>query len=179
VQKSLKGLHLFSGIESDILADGSLDYDDKLLARLDVVVVSIHSRMTMDREAMTRRICRVLEHPAATILGHPTGRLLLQREPYGVDLERVFEVAAAHDVAIEINAHPMRLDLDWTQIPKARAAGCRFAICPDSHAAADLGDMRWGVGIARKGWLGPRDVVNTMSATAFGRWLKDRKKKKK
>ena len=169
-----KGFRLLKGIESDILEDGSLDYDEKTLARLDVVVASIHSRMSMDREAMTRRICRALEHPATAILGHPTGRLLLRREPYAVDIEQVFEMAARHGVAIEINANPWRLDLDWRLIRQARQAGCRFAICPDAHAAGEIEYVRFGVGIARKGWLTAQDVVNTRDATGFEEWLKER-----
>lgn len=176
VSERMKGFTIFKGIESDILADGALDYPDDILRRLDLVVASIHSRMSMDRETMTRRICRALEHPATAILGHPTGRLLLRREPFEVDLEQVFEVAARHGVVMEINAHPARLDLDWRFIRKARAAGCHFAINPDAHSEPDLAVMRYGVGIARKGWLEAGDVVNTMPAKAFAAWLEKRKK---
>lgn len=171
VNEKLKNFRIFKGVESDILADGSLDYPDEVLAKLELVVVSIHSRMTMDRETMTRRICRALEHPATNILAHPTGRLLLRREPYAVDLDRVFETAAAHRVAIEINAHPSRLDLDWTQMRRARAAGCVFAINPDAHDVGGIEHIKYGVSVARKGWLGPKDVINTMSAHAFEQWL--------
>lgn len=173
----LKGFHIFKGIESDILGDGALDYPDKFLERFDLVVASIHSRMSMDQEAMTRRICRALEHPATTVLGHPTGRLLLRREPFAVDLEQVFAVAARHGVVMEINSHPMRLDLDWRYIRKAKAAGCLFAINPDAHAAEDLSYIPFGVGIARKGWLEAKDVVNTLSARAFTTWLNKRRAK--
>lgn len=175
VAKTLKGFKIFKGIESDILADGSLDYDDATLKCFDMVVASIHSRMNMDPETMTDRICRALEHPATTILGHPTGRLLLRREPYPLDLDRVFETAARHGVVIEINAHPWRLDLDWTQIRHAKKLGCRFAINPDAHDMAGIGHIRYGVGIARKGWLEPADVINTLSAKAFAAWLKERR----
>lgn len=171
----LKGFHIFKGIESDILADGALDYDDALLEGFDVVVASIHSRMSMDQEAMTGRICRALEHPATAILGHPTGRLLLKREPYQVDLERIFETAARHRVAIEINAHPARLDLDWRFIRQAKAAGCRFAVNPDAHSEPDLDYIPLGVGIARKGWLEKGDVINTLTAKGFASWLAHRK----
>ena len=176
VNGQMKDFHIFKGIESDILADGALDYPDTFLERFDLVVASIHSRMSMDREAMTLRICRALEHPATTLLGHPTGRLLLKREPYELDLERVFEVAGRHGVVMEINAHPMRLDLDWRAMRKAKAAGCKFAINPDAHIPADLPYVKYGVGIARKGWLGPKDVINTMSLRAFKGWLEIRRK---
>ncbi|MCL5270326.1 MAG: hypothetical protein M1457_07210, partial [bacterium] len=170
-----KGFRIFKGIESDILAGGELDYDDDLLARLDLVVVSVHSRFTMDRDAMTDRICRAMEHPAAAILGHPTGRLLLRREPYALDIDRIIATAARTGVAIEINAHPWRLDLDWREIRRARAAGCRFAVNPDAHAAQDLEYIRFGVGIARKGWLEAGDVVNTLTAERFAAWLRERR----
>ena len=173
--EKLKGFHIFKGIESDILGEGELDYPDPLLAGFDLVVVSIHSRMTMDREAMTRRICRAMEHPAATILGHPTGRLLLKREPYQLDLEEVFKVAAQHNVLLEINAHPARLDLDWRYIRKAKEMGCAFAINPDAHIEPELDFIPLGVGIARKGWLEKDDVINTLSAKAFQGWLEKRK----
>lgn len=175
VNEKLKGFRIFKGIESDILAEGELDYDDELLDRLDCVVVSIHSRFGMDEQAMTERVCRALEHPAAAILGHPTGRLLLRREPFALDLDRVFETAARHNVAIEINAHPLRLDLDWRYIRRAKAAGCIFAINPDAHDTDGIADIPYGVGVARKGWLGKDDVINTKTARAFGSWLKRRR----
>ena len=171
VRRTLRGFTLFTGSEVDTRVDGALDYDDELLARLDVVVASVHSRMSMDGAAMTDRICRAIAHPAVSILGHPTGRLLTRREPYDVDLARVFATAARHDVAIEINANPNRLDLDWRFIRAAREAGCRFAINPDAHTVGELNYLKYGVAIARKGWLGPRDVINTMSPTAFKQWL--------
>lgn len=175
LNEELDDFTVFKGIESDILGDGQLDYDDKILASFDLVVVSIHSQMQMDRATMTDRICRALEHPAACILAHPTGRLLCRREGYQVDLEKVFKVAAAHDVAIEINANPHRLDLDWRQITAARRAGCRFAINPDAHNTNGIKDIRYGVAIARKGWLASDEVVNTMQPEQFRDWLRSRK----
>lgn len=174
--RKMKDFHIFKGIESDILADGALDYEDALLGELDLVVASIHSRMSMDREAMTRRIVRALEHPATAILGHPTGRLLLKREPYQIELEEIFRVAAKNNVLIEINAHPARLDLDWRFIRQAKAAGCKFAINPDAHSDLDLDYIPVGVGVARKGWLEKGDVINTRSAKEFKAWLDRRKK---
>lgn len=179
LNKKFKGFKILKGIESDILADGSLDYEDDLLEGFDLVVVAIHSGMNMGEGEMTDRICRALEHPATTILAHPTGRLLLRREAYAVDLERVLETAAKHRVVVEINANPWRLDLDWRWIRRARAMGCRFAINPDAHVTAGLEHIPLGVGIARKGWLGPKDVINTKPLNAFKSWLDKRKASKR
>ena len=178
VNQQIKGFRIFKGIESDIGPEGELDYDDVLLETLDLVIASIHSRMSMDAETMTRRICRALEHPATTILGHPTGRLLLQREPYHLDLEQVIRAAAEHDVILEINANPHRLDLDWRYMRMAREVGCRFAINPDAHATDGIADIRFGVGVARKGGLTPDTVINTMPAQAFANWLAQRKRRR-
>lgn len=176
LRKKLKPFRLFYGIESDILADGAFDYDTETLGRLDVVIGAIHTRLTMGREEMTERVCRALENPAITILAHPTGRLLQRREPFNADMDKVIATAGAHDVVMEINSHPWRLDLDWRYIRQARAAGCRFSIDPDSHNTIGLRDVRYGVGIARKGWLAAADVINTMSAQQFADWTAARKK---
>lgn len=168
------GFEILKGIECDILGDGALDYPDKVLSRFDFVVVSIHSRFSMKREEMTHRICRALMHPAATILAHPTGRLLLERDPYDVDLAEVFRTAAKHRVAVEINANPHRLDLDWRVLREAKRAGCIFTINPDAHHTSGIADVRYGVGIARKGWLEASDVINTKTLKEFRRWLKHR-----
>ncbi len=172
--RKLKTPVLLKGIEADIGADGSLDYSDAVLARFDFVVVSIHSRFQLSREEMTRRVCRALAHPASTILGHPTGRLLLEREPYELNLEKVFVEAARRRVAIEINANPHRLDLDWRFMRQAKAAGCLFAINPDAHHTSGIADNAFGVGVARKGWLEADDVINTWTPARFRRWLKAR-----
>ncbi len=153
-------LRLLKGVEADILADGRLDYDDTVLASFDYVVGSVHSRFRMDRAAMTRRIVRAVSNPRLTILGHPTGRLLLTREPYAVDLDAVIDAAAASGSAIEINGDPHRLDMDWREWPAARASGVPCAIDPDAHSVAGLGAVAFGVAMARKGWLEPGDVVN-------------------
>jgi DNA polymerase (family X) len=168
------GFRVLKGIESDILGDGKLDYPDRFLGRFDFVVVSIHSRFSMSRDEMTGRICRALEHPAATILAHPTGRLLLERAGYEVDFERIFETAAKHRVAVEINANPHRLDLDWRLVRQALRAGCILAINPDAHHTSGIEHIRYGVGIARKGWACAADVLNTKTLAQFRKWLKDR-----
>lgn len=175
LQKKFKQIRIFKGIESDILADGSLDYSDKILRSFDFVIGSIHSRFKMTEEEMTRRIARAMEHPRMTIWGHPTGRLLLGRAGYQVDFDALFETARKHGVAVEINANPQRLDLDWRLLRSAKAKGVRFAIDPDAHSMEGLGDTRFGVGIARKGWLEKSDILNTMSVGEMEKFLNKRK----
>jgi DNA polymerase (family X) len=154
-------VRLFKGVEADILADGRLDYDDEVLASFDYVVGSVHSGFRMGREAMTRRMTAAVRNPRLTILGHPTGRLLLAREPYDVDLNAVLDAAASAGAVVEINADPRRLELDWRHWPAARQRGIRCAVNPDAHSAAALGAVVFGMGIARKGWLEAEDVMNT------------------
>jgi DNA polymerase (family 10) len=160
-------LRILKGIEADILADGRLDYTPEVLDRFDFVIGSIHSRFEMDGATMTARVLRALDDPHLTILGHPTGRLLLTRDPYEIDLHQVIARAAERGVAIEINADPQRLDLDWRLCREARDAGVAITIGPDAHSLAGLLNVEFGVGIARKGWLGPQDVLNTRDAEGF------------
>ena len=167
----LAPFRIFKGIESDILGDGSLDYDDDLLARFDFVVVSVHSQFNLSRDAMTARIVRAIEHPAATIVGHPTGRLLLQREGYAVDVEQLIAAAARCRVALEINAHPARLDLDWRHVKNARDHGVQLAVNSDAHSIAGLDRLCYGIGIARKGWLRAADVPNALGCEAIAAWF--------
>ena len=154
-------LRLFAGIEADILRDGALDYDDEILASLDYVIGSVHSGFRMDGESMTRRVVRAVENPRLTILGHPTGRLLLRREPYALDVDAVIDAAAGTGAAIEINGDPDRMDLDWRHWPRARERGVRCAVDPDAHSVAGIGAVVYGLSMARKGWLEPADVINT------------------
>lgn len=151
---------ILKGIESDILPDGSLDYPEEILATFDFVIASVHSGFSMDKDAMTQRIIKALDNPYVTILGHPTGRLLLSREGYEVDMEAILEHAARRGVAIEINSNPHRLDLDWRWCRKAKDLGIPLAICPDAHDIAGLSHVIYGVGIARKGWLTADDIFN-------------------
>ena len=159
--------HVFKGIEADILADGALDYNPTVLDRFDFVIGSVHSRMEQDLATMTSRLLHAMDDPHLTILGHPTGRLLLGREPYPLDLDAVVAKAAERRVAIEINGDPQRLDLDWRRCAKARDAGVTISIGADAHSLAGLANMDFGVAIARKGWLEARDVLNTRDAEGF------------
>jgi len=175
VNARLSGIRILKGIESDILADGRLDYDDEVLAGFDFVIGSIHSRFAMSEADMTARVLRALDSPYLTILGHPTGRLLLSRDPYAIDLDQVFRKAAANRVAIEINADPHRLDLDWRVVGRARELGVMISIGSDAHSRAGIGNMPFGVGIARKGGLTRGDVLNSRSAEEFLRFARGRR----
>ena len=165
---------IFHGSECDILRDGSLDYPDDVLAELDFVVASIHSHFNMTEDEATERLIRAAEHPHVAILGHLTGRLLLSREGYPVDHSRVIAACAAHGVAIEVNANPYRLDIDWRYVREATAQGVPIAINPDAHAIDGLEDVQWGVAVARKGWLTPAQCLNAKSADDFAAWLSAR-----
>jgi DNA polymerase (family 10) len=168
-------LWLFKGVEADILADGTIDLAESgLLPRFDYVVASVHSQFRMARAQMTARVLRALDNPHVTMLGHPTGRLLLQREGYALDLGAVIERAASRGVLLEINADPHRLDLDWRHWPAARAAGVRAAINPDAHSTHGLDVVEYGVYMARKGGLSAADVLNTHSLAAVKRHFEAR-----
>jgi DNA polymerase (family 10) len=164
-------VRVLTGTECDILPDGNLDFDDATLGRLDYVVVSIHSAFSQDESVMTARIIRALEHPRTTMLGHLTGRLLLEREAYRVDASKVIDAAIANGVAIELNASPMRLDMDWRLWRRAAERGLECSINPDAHRAVDLEYVRAGVNAARKGWLTRESVVNTRGLKAVEGWL--------
>jgi len=161
VNATLRGVRILKGVESDILADGSLDYDDELLAGFDYVVGSVHSLFGMPEAEMTARVCRALAHPRLTMLGHSTGRLLLRREGYKIDLDEVLKVAARHGKMVEINAQPSRLDLDWVHVRRAKALGVPIVINPDAHSPGELALYTYGVDVARRGWLTKADVFNT------------------
>ena len=161
MNESSSDVRVLKGIEADILADGRVDYDTEILDRFDYVIGSIHSRFAMNEREMTARVLRALEDPHLTILGHPTGRLLLTREPYAIDLAAVIEKAAETGVVLELNADPHRLDLDWRVCRAARERGVLIEIGPDAHSIRGLDCTEIGVGMARKGWLEARDVLNT------------------
>ncbi|MFI5355923.1 MAG: DNA polymerase/3'-5' exonuclease PolX [Opitutales bacterium] len=168
-------VHIFSGVECDILADGRLDYDDALLAELDYVVVSVHNALTQDDATMTARIIRAIEHPRTTMLGHLTGRLLLRREPCRLDAAKIIDAAIAHRVIIELNANPWRLDMDWRLWRKAAEKGLHCAINPDAHETEGLQHVAAGINSARKGWLTKEIILNTRDLTGVKHWFAERK----
>ena len=167
---------IFKGIESDILEDGSLDYPDDVLGRFDFVVASVHSRFRLDVATQTARILRAVANPHTTILGHMTGRMLLRRPGYEVDIEAILKACAEHGVAVEINANPHRLDLDWRWHRRALELGCTMSINPDAHSTAELDLTRWGVLMARKGGVPKERVLNCQSLAAITRFLEARKR---
>lgn len=175
VNDKLKGIRILKGIESDILEDGSLDYEDELLAGFDYVVGSVHSHMAMPEAEMTARVCKAIANPRFTMLGHATGRLLLKRDGYKIDLDEVLKAAAKHGKMIEINAHPQRLDLDWIHVKRAKAMGIPIVINPDAHSTGELALYRFGVDVARRGWLGKDDVFNTRPLKVVMKELERRK----
>ena len=170
-------LHILKGIECDILRDGSMDFADDVLATLDFVVASIHSLFNLSPEEQTQRMLRAISNRYVDIIGHPTGRILLGREGYVLDLDAVIDAAAEHGVCIEINAHPSRLDLDWRYLHRARDKGIKIPIDPDAHVISGLDDMRFGIGIARKGWLRSSDVLNTMTTYTLLEFFNNRRKR--
>jgi len=165
---------IFKGIESDIRPDGSLDYPDLLLKEFEFVVASVHSLLDMDEQTATERTCRALAHPSTTILGHPTGRLLLTRKGFPLDWDRVFRAAANHSVAIELNANPRRLDLDWRLLGRCFEVGISTCVNPDAHRTSGIDDMRYGVAVARKAGTTPDRVLNCMEVDDLDRYFKDR-----
>lgn len=162
LNKKFDGFRIFAGIECDILRDGKLDFDDAILSELDFVVASVHSVFNLSEAEMTKRVIRAMENRFVTILAHPTGRLLLKREPYAIDIPAVLDAAAATGTWIELNAAAKRLDLDWRWWPLAKEKGVRCVIDPDAHRTERLQDLWFGVGIARKGWLTTADVMNCL-----------------
>jgi len=167
VQKKFPDVRIFKGIEADILVDGAMDYPDEVLATFDFVIASVHSRFNLSEEEQTRRICRALANPYVTMLGHSTGRLLLSRDGYRVDMRQVLDAAAAHGKIVEINANPHRLDLDWRLCGYAKEKGVKFSINPDAHSTEGLADVPFGVNVARKGGVTAQDVVNTLPVEAM------------
>jgi DNA polymerase (family 10) len=168
VDREMEGrIRVFTGIEVDILADGALDLEDEVLAQMEIVIASVHTHFAQSREEMTARILRAIENPYVRILGHPTGRLLLRREPFALDLELVLRRAAELGVAVEHNAAPERLDLNDRDLRLAKELGCKLVIDSDSHDARNLGKMEYGLRQLRRAWLSPEDVLNTLEADEF------------
>jgi DNA polymerase (family 10) len=166
VQEKVK-IRLLRGTEADILDSGLLDWPDAVLEQLDVVIASVHSRMKMDAEQMTRRLIRAMELPVFKIWGHATGRLLLEREPYGLDMEKVLDAAASSRVAIEVNGDPHRLDMEPRHLGMARERGIPIVLSTDAHSVAGLSNLPYAVMTARRAWVTKGEVLNTLSASAF------------
>lgn len=175
LNQELKTFRIFKGIESDILADGSLDYPDEVLARFDFIVASIHGNLNMSLEKATERLITAIENPHTTILGHPTGRLLLRREGYPIDHRAVIDACAENGVIIEINANPWRLDLDWRWVHYALQKGVMLSINPDAHEKAGYQHMHYGVLVGRKGGLSAEMTFNTRSAAEVAKYFQERK----
>jgi Histidinol phosphatase and related hydrolases of the PHP family len=166
------GIRIFSGLECDILKDGALDLANDALAELDLVIGSVHSHMNLEPAEMTDRLLRALECPSIKIMGHPTGRLLLHREPFRFDFERVVDEAVRRGVWLEINASPERLDLSPTMLRQAKARGARFTISTDAHHPTHLLNMRYGVTMARRAWLEAEDILNTQPVDQFAQTIR-------
>jgi DNA polymerase (family 10) len=175
LRRRLPGIRIFHGAEADILADGSIDYGDEFLAELDFVVASVHSRFGLAREEQTARLIRAVRNPRVAVLGHPTGRLLLSREGLSADMDAVFDAAAESGCAVEVNASPHRMDLDWRLVRKCVERGVPLAIDPDAHATRELDYVPYGLAMARKGWAEPDDVLNARGAEALVAWLERRR----
>lgn len=167
INASFTDFRVLKGVEADILPCGRIDYPTEVLDRFDYVIASIHSRLGMNETQMTDRVLKALDDPHISVLGHPTGRLLLTREPYAINMDAVLEKAGRLGVAVELNADPHRLDLDWRLAKLARQYGTRIEIGPDAHSVDGLENMALGIGMARKAWLRPEDVINTRSAEEF------------
>jgi DNA polymerase (family 10) len=178
LNEQLAPFKIFKGVESDILADGSLDYPAEILSMLDFVVASVHSGLKMDQEKAELRLIRAIENPYTTILGHPTGRLLLLREGYPIDHQRIIDACAYNDVVIELNAHPYRLDIDWRWLQYAQKKGVKISINPDAHEKSGYGDMYFGTLAARKGGLLVQNTLNALTVDEFEAFLEQRRVKK-
>ncbi|MEK7221008.1 MAG: PHP domain-containing protein, partial [candidate division NC10 bacterium] len=175
LNKKMKDFRILAGCEVDIKGDGTLDFPDEILRQLDLVLVSVHSRFKMSREEMTARIVRAVQHPLVHLLGHPTGRLIGERSAYEVDMEAVLAAARTAGTAVEINASPSRLDLNDLHARRARELGIPIAIDTDAHTIDQLDYMRFGVSVARRGWLTPRDVLNALPEKQFITWLEQKR----
>jgi len=175
LNKNMKGFRVLAGCEVDIRGDGTLDFPDEILRQLDLVLISVHSRFKMSREEMTARIVRAVQHPLVHLLGHPTGRLIGERGAYEVDMEAVLTAARAAGIAVEINASPSRLDLNDLHARRAKELGIPVAINTDAHAIGQLDNMRFGVSVARRGWLMPKDVLNTWTEKHLISWLEKKR----
>jgi len=176
LNKKLAPFRIFKSIESDILTDGSLDYAPAILSTFDLIIASIHSNLRMTEEVATKRLLKAIENPFTNILGHPTGRLLLSREGYPIDHKKIIDACAHCQVAIEINAHPRRLDMDWQWIDYALDRGVLISINPDAHALSGLSDIKYGVLVAQKTRLTPAMNLSSFNKNQLEQWLVEQKR---
>ena len=170
LNKRLTGFRILKGIESDIRLDGSLDYEEDVLKSFDIILVSVHQKLDMTEAEATARLIKAIESPYSNIVGHPTGRLLLQRPGFPINVDKIFDACLANGTAIEINANCKRLDMDWRDVRRGKDRGVKFSIGPDAHRVEGIDFVRYGVGIARKGWLEKGDVINSMTAEELLAW---------
>lgn len=175
VNKKMKGINILMGSEVDIKTDGILDYPDEILKELDVVIASVHSGFKMDRDTITKRILSAVENPYVHAIGHPTGRLINEREPYDVDIDQLIEAALKHNTALEVNSSYLRLDLKDLHVKKAVEAGVKIIISTDAHRPEGLLQMRYGIGTARRGWVQKKDVLNALEFDELNEWLMSKK----
>ncbi len=175
INKKLKGFKLLIGIEVDIRSDGRLDFSDDVLSGMDIVVASIHSGFKQSKEQLTKRLVSAMKNPYVSVIAHPTGRLIGERDPYDIDMENILKIAKETGTALEINAYPLRLDLNDIYVKKAKELGIKFAISTDTHVVSQFDYMYYGVSIARRGWLEKKDVLNTLS---YEQLLKELRKKR-
>src|SRR4029079_10630129 len=179
LNKKLKPFRIFKSVECDILVSGELDYGPAILRKLDLVIISVHQLLKMDKEKATRRLIKAIENPFTTILGHMSGRQLLIRPGYPVNFTKVIDACAANSVVIEVNANPYRLDMDWSHIPYALNKGVMISIDPDAHSIAEIDNIRWGVSAARKGGLTKAMTWNALALDQVEKWLSKRTHKTK
>ena len=172
VEKKMQGIRIFAGVEVDILGDGSLDLSDSVLEQLDIVIASIHSQFNQDRAAMTDRLLKAISNPNTSLIGHPTGRILLRRDAYQFDLDAIFRAAAKHKVAMELNSYPDRLDLSDVHLRMAKQHGVKIVINTDSHHTSHMEKMRYGITQARGAWFTKDDVLNTLPMQTFAQAMK-------
>ena len=172
VAANTKGINVLAGSEVDILIDGSLDYEDKLLEQLDIVIASPHASLRQAADVATKRLVRAASHPLVNIIGHPTGRMINKREGLPLDIHKLIDAAVEHNTALEINANPWRLDLRDVHVRAAVEAGALIAIDTDAHGAGDFDLLRYGVMTARRGWLLPQMCINTWTKAKLMKWLR-------
>jgi DNA polymerase (family 10) len=172
VEKKMQGIRIFAGVEVDILGDGSLDLSDSVLEQLDIVIASVHSQFNQDRAAMTDRLLKAISNPNTSLIGHPTGRILLRRDAYQFDLDAIFKAAAKHKVAMELNSYPDRLDLSDVHLRMAKQHGVKIVINTDSHHTSHMEKMRYGITQARRAWFTKDDVLNTLPMQMFAQAMR-------